>query len=82
MVLLRERLGKEVVREARYVDITVEHGARKMLVEIKTYPSAKHAIRKCPGPDPRVCILLARGEGSADSIGQLGPRHYWPWSTR
>lgn len=49
MVLLRERLGKEVVREARYVDITVEHGARKMLVEIKTYPSAKHAIREALG---------------------------------
>jgi len=49
MLLLQQHFGKEVVREAEYVDITIEQETRTTLIEIKTHPAAKQAIREALG---------------------------------
>jgi len=50
MKLLQEQFGNDnVVRESGWVDITVSTGKKRMLIEIKTYPVAKRAIREALG---------------------------------
>jgi len=50
MKLLQAQFGKDSVkRETRCVDITVNIGKRKMLIEIKTDVVAKRAIREALG---------------------------------
>jgi hypothetical protein len=50
MELLQVQFGKENVRrESGYVDITVESGRRKLLIEIKTDAVARRAIREALG---------------------------------
>ncbi len=50
MKLLRERFGKDaVIRESEWVDITVNNAKRRILIEIKTDPVAKRALREALG---------------------------------
>jgi hypothetical protein len=49
MLLLRHHFGEKVVREERCVDITIKQKTRTTLVEIKTHPAAKQAIREALG---------------------------------
>jgi len=50
MKLLRERFGKDAVhRESEWVDITVNNAKRRILIEIKTDPVAKRALREALG---------------------------------
>lgn len=50
MKLLQEQFGKDlVVRESEWVDIIVNNGKRRILIELKTDPVAKRAIREALG---------------------------------
>ena len=50
MLLLQRRFGqKNVMREEDWVDLTVRHKKRKLLIELKTDPLAKRAIREAIG---------------------------------
>jgi hypothetical protein len=50
MELLQKKFGKENVRrESAYVDLKVDCGRRRLLIEIKTDPVARRAIREALG---------------------------------
>jgi hypothetical protein len=50
MTVLQKKFGvKSVLREDSWVDITVKHNKRVLLIELKTDPVAKRAIREALG---------------------------------
>lgn len=64
MRLLQNRFGaKNVLREDGWVDLTAQHKKRKLLIELKTDPVAKRAIREAMGQILEYAYLKPKRDG-------------------